>query len=147
MADQKKIKIICVDDLVANTSIVLDLLIDFPSEMAPRLTNNPTSYKKLVKEFNPDIAIIDIYFGDQPLGLEILEWTTREAPQTRSIILSESDEFLSQLLTLNAHGFIYKRDFEILPKAIRTVYKGRYFFPKPQSSHYLELTNIEQYIV
>jgi DNA-binding NarL/FixJ family response regulator len=79
-----------------------------------------------VREQAPDVALIDVMLEDGD-GLDVAERIAREAPETRVIVLSASDDEAKALRALRggARGYL-RKDIELsaLPRAVNGVLEG-----------------------
>ncbi|KYG74991.1 LuxR family two component transcriptional regulator [Roseivirga ehrenbergii] len=85
---------------------------------------------KLITEFNPDIAILDI---EMPLmdGLTVAKYCMGKGYETRFIILSyhKEIEFIARAKSLNVSGYLLKEDaLEEIEACIREVANGGQYF-------------------
>jgi DNA-binding NarL/FixJ family response regulator len=84
----------------------------------------------LVGKLHPAVVVMDIAM---PLlnGLEATRQIMKMAPSTRILILSahSDDVYVEQVISFGAMGYLIKQTAaNVLPKAIREVYKGHIFF-------------------
>ena len=93
---------------------------------------------ELARKYRPDIALIDI--GMPKLnGLEAIARVTREAPNTRVIVLSmyANPEYVARAIQAGARGYVIKGDaISELKAAIKGVTDGELYF-SPRMSKYL----------
>jgi DNA-binding NarL/FixJ family response regulator len=78
------------------------------------------------RDHKPDVALVDVILEDGD-GLEVAEAIAREAPGTRVIVLSASDDEAKALRALRAgaRGYLRKDiELEALPRAIKGVLRG-----------------------
>ena len=78
------------------------------------------------RDQKPDVALIDVILEDGD-GLEVAEAISREAPGTRVIVLSASEDETKALRALRAgaRGYLRKDiELEALPRAIKGVMAG-----------------------
>jgi DNA-binding NarL/FixJ family response regulator len=85
---------------------------------------------QLTKKLLPSVVVMDIAM---PLlnGLEAARQILKAVPATRLLILSahRDDEYVDEVIRLGAAGYLIKQtSANILPEAIREVYKGKSFF-------------------
>ena len=85
---------------------------------------------ELTRKLCPSVVVIDIAM---PLlnGLEATRQILRTTPSVKILILSahSDDAYVEHAMTLGASGYLIKQTAaDVLPKAIREVYKGKTFF-------------------
>jgi two-component system response regulator DesR len=81
---------------------------------------------ELTQELNPDIVIADIEMPKKT-GLELADWIKKNKPATRVIIVTTFARagYLRRALDAGVSGYLLKDSpGDILPNAIRTVYRG-----------------------
>jgi DNA-binding NarL/FixJ family response regulator len=105
-------------------------------------TGDFMSTRDAVMELEPDVATIDLSMPGGH-GIRLVEWLSRETPQTRLLVLSMHDDpaYVRMALAAGAAGYVMKKsaDTELL-EAIRTVAVGRTYSPRladdaPASGH------------
>jgi len=85
---------------------------------------------RLTKRLRPAVVVMDIAMP-QLNGLEATQRILKAVPATRVLILSAhgDDEYLRQVVTLGAAGYLIKQtSANLLARAIREVQKGNTFF-------------------
>jgi len=86
--------------------------------------------KKAVVQHKPDLVLTDLLLPDG-CGLELIKNLVSENPSLRILVISQCDETLyaERALKAGARGFIMKnRGIAEIPKAIRTILAGEYYF-------------------
>ncbi|TDK62585.1 response regulator transcription factor [Sapientia aquatica] len=87
-----------------------------------------------VEQFNallPDVAIIDIRFGEQLSGFDVAKTILQSHPTARIIFLSQFDQdsFIKEAYRLGGRAFVTKDcDPEELAQAVRKVHAGELVF-------------------
>src|SRR4030042_505094 len=87
---------------------------------------NGSEALKMVKEFNPDVVIMDIAMPIMG-GLEATRRINKEFPRTKSLVLTQHDdkEYVFPVIESGASGFISKAAASSeLVSGIRAVYRG-----------------------
>jgi len=93
---------------------------------------------KLVKDFSPAVAIIDIAMPTLN-GLEVARQIRKAVPTTKVLIFSaySDQEYVEQAVALGAFGYVLKTNpVKVLATAIREVNKGEYFFDPYIKKHF-----------
>ncbi len=119
-----------IDDDITNCLIVEDALKDSSKIQFMGFTHNFTTFKKVIKEYNPDIALIDIDLGNEDSGMDVLKWLQTSYPKIRLIMITVYEQHARECYSLGAHGYILKDNWEELIPTITRVYKGEIFIPK-----------------
>ncbi len=87
----------------------------------------------LIREAKPDVAVLD-YSMPKLDTLSIIEWVTKQAPETKVVVLTvhENLHYAVKVLEAGAHGFVVKSGaVQELVDAIRGVRDGEvYISPK-----------------
>ena len=131
--EEKAISVILVDDNQDVMGIIEDLLDDHHEIDIVGYTSNADSFKSLVREKEPDVALIDIYFGSDDDGIGLLEWMRSDYPGVKPIMLSAYDDKVSECFLKGARGFSKKGDWKSLVPAIIDVHQGKTVIPESVS--------------
>jgi len=94
-------------------------------------TDNGESAMQLVRQYQPDVAIIDMSMPGSMDGLAVTQELAKVSPRTRSLILTmhASKELVREFLQAGAHGYVLKSDAgRYLIEAIEAVLQGKHFF-------------------
>jgi len=95
--------------------------------------NNGEEALCLVKEYNPDVVLLDINMPEMN-GIDATKRLVSECPETKVIILSIHDDenYVTHALKTGASGYLLKEmDAEALVDAVRVVAEGgSYLHPK-----------------
>lgn len=86
--------------------------------------------KKSVAQYKPDLVLIDLLLHDG-CGLELIKNLVSENPSLPILVISQCDETLyaERALKAGARGFVMKnRAVAEIPKAIRTILAGEFYF-------------------
>ena len=95
--------------------------------------------EKLVKELQPDLAIIDLNLGDKD-GLELIQLFTEKYPRTKILVLSMMEEryYAQRCLACGARGYIMKAmAADTVISAIKTVLAGKIWLSDTEQSRYI----------
>ena len=127
------IRVIAIDDhpMILNS---VATQIDAHSDMQLIATDNRGSHLlKLVRENNPDVAILDLGMTNEVFDpISAVRALHEQYPKVKVLILTGYDDSIlaRELLKVGACGYILKSDdFSMsIPQAIRTLYSGKRFF-------------------
>ena len=121
-----KIRVLVVDDhTVVRDGICALLALTGDIEVVGEATNGSEALK-MVKEFNPDVVIMDIAMPVMG-GLEATRRINKEFPRTKILVLTQHDdkEYVFPVIEAGARGFISKAAASSeLAAGIRAVYQG-----------------------
>lgn len=95
--------------------------------------------EKMVKELQPDLAIIDLNLGDKD-GLELIQLFTEKYPRTKILVLSMMEEryYAQRCLACGARGYIMKAmAADTVISAIKTVLAGKIWLSDTEQSRYI----------
>jgi DNA-binding NarL/FixJ family response regulator len=120
----KKIKVVLVDDEPYNRDIIEDLLQDNPSISFVGYVEEEASFKELVKNTDPDIALLDITLFSSEGGMDLLKWLLKEMPNVKPIMMTASEEKISECYQIGAQGYIVKGNWSDVVPTILNVYRG-----------------------
>ena len=122
----KKIRVLVVDDhTIIRDGICALLALTGDIEVVGEATNGSEALK-MVKEFNPDVVIMDIAMPIMG-GLEATRRINKEFPRTKILVLTQHDdkEYVFPVIESGASGFISKAAASSeLVSGIRAVYRG-----------------------
>ena len=122
----KKIRVLVVDDhTIIRDGICALLALTGDIEVIGEATNGSEALR-MVKEFNPDVVIMDIAMPVMG-GLEATRRIHKESPRTRILVLTQHDdkEYVLPVIESGASGFVSKAAASSeLVSAIRAVYRG-----------------------
>jgi len=121
-----KIRVLVVDDhTIIRDGICALLALTGDIEVIGEATNGSEALR-MVKEFNPDVVIMDIAMPVMG-GLEATRRIHKESPRTRILVLTQHDdkEYVLPVIESGASGFVSKAAASSeLVSAIRAVYRG-----------------------
>lgn len=121
-----KIRVLVVDDhTIVRDGICALLALTGDIEVIGEATNGSEALK-MVKEFNPDVVIMDIAMPIMG-GLEATRRISKEFPRTKILVLTQHDdkEYVFPVIESGASGFISKAAASSeLVSGIRAVYRG-----------------------
>jgi DNA-binding NarL/FixJ family response regulator len=121
-----KIRVLVVDDhTIVRDGICALLALTGDIEVIGEATNGSEALK-MVKEFNPDVVIMDIAMPIMG-GLEATRRINKEFPRTKILVLTQHDdkEYVFPVIESGASGFISKAAASSeLVSGIRAVYRG-----------------------
>jgi DNA-binding NarL/FixJ family response regulator len=83
------------------------------------------------ERLQPDVAIIDIRFGEHMSGFDVAKTLLQKHPQARIIFLSQFDQdsFIKEAYSLGGRAFVTKDcEAEELAQAVRKVHRGELAF-------------------
>jgi len=121
-----KIRVLVVDDhTIVRDGICALLALTGDIEVIGAATNGREALK-MVKEFHPDVVIMDIAMPIMG-GLEATRRINKESPRTKILVLTQHDdkEYVLPVIESGASGFVSKvAASSELVSAIRAVYQG-----------------------
>jgi DNA-binding NarL/FixJ family response regulator len=127
------IRVIAIDDHPLILRALSDLLREHPDIQLVATTNQGSQLLKLVRENNPDVAIVDLGMSlDSFDPIYSVRNLHEQYPKVKVLILTGYDEGLwaRELVKAGVSGYMLKSDdFSLsIPQAIRAVYQGGKFF-------------------
>ena len=127
------IRIIAVDDHPLILKAITDLLIEHPDLELVATSNLGSQLLNLVRDYEPDIAIVDIGMrADSFDPITSVRTLHDQHPNVKVLILTGYDDglWVRELVKAGASGYMLKSDdFSLnIPQAIRALYQGRKFF-------------------
>lgn len=125
-----KISVILADDHAMLRDALAHMLSGYPDIDVIGAASNGREAVELVRQLQPDVAIIDISMPELN-GIDATLQIADSAPQTRVVILSMqgSSEHLYRSLQAGAHGYLLKGSAgKMLVEAVRAVYAGHRYF-------------------
>jgi DNA-binding NarL/FixJ family response regulator len=130
---QMTIRIIAIDDHPLILKALSDLLNEHPDIQLVATSNLGSQLLKLVREKNPDIAIVDLGMTNDPFDpISSIRNLHEQYPNVKILILTGYDDglWVRELVKAGASGYMLKSDdFSLsIPQAIRALYKGGKFF-------------------
>jgi DNA-binding NarL/FixJ family response regulator len=130
---QMTIRIIAIDDHPLILKALSDLLNEHPDIQLVATSNLGSQLLKLVREKNPDIAIVDLGMTTDPFDpISSIRNLHEQYPNVKILILTGYDDglWVRELVKAGASGYMLKSDdFSLsIPQAIRALYKGGKFF-------------------
>ena len=126
------IRVIAIDDHHLILKALSDLLRDIPDIQLVAISNQGSQLLDLVKEQNPDVAIVDIGMtGDKFDPISSVRTLHERFPNVKVLILTGYDDGLwaRELIKAGANGYMLKSDdFSLnIPQAIRALAQGGMF--------------------
>jgi len=127
------IRVIAVDDHPLILKAIKDLLIEHPDLELVATSNLGSQLLKLVRDYEPDIAIVDIGMGADPFDpISSVRTIHDQYPNVKVLILTGYDDglWVRELVKAGASGYMLKSDdFSMnIPQAIRALHQGHQFF-------------------
>lgn len=123
-------RILIVEDDPFISSLLLDALSS--KGFAARRAENAVSAKRLVKSFDPDVAIVDIHLGRGPNGIDFIQVLRKTRPEIAAVLLSKHADSesagLAGVRIPEGVGYLRKslvHDTDALVESIDAVIKGR----------------------
>ena len=129
---KKKIKVLVVDDHPVVRKGLLACLASKDHLKIVGEASNGAEAIKLVKEFAPDIVLMDLSMPDMD-GQVVTETLRKDAPQAKVLILSmqSNREPVLRVIKAGARGYVLKdAPTDELVLAIETVHAGQAYFSK-----------------
>jgi len=99
----------------------------------------------LVKEFKPDILVLDLMMPHLN-GLQVIRELSRISPETRVVVLTmyADEPYIAEALASGALGYVLKdAGFKHLLRAIREAYAGHRYLSPPLSERMIELYGLK----
>jgi DNA-binding NarL/FixJ family response regulator len=127
------IKVIAIDDHPLILKALSDLLKEYPDIQLVATTNQGSQLLKLVREKNPDVAIVDLGMTmDSFDPIYSVRTLHEQFPKVKTLILTGYDDglWVRELVKAGASGYMLKSDdFSLsIPQAIRALHQGGKFF-------------------
>lgn len=125
----KKIKISICDDFEELCEYYKSLIEKQPDMEFVRCAYNSTDCKKLIKEKNPDILLLDIQLETIDAGVRLVPIIKKLNPNIKIIILTVhyQDDYIFDTLVDGAEDFLLKTsDDEHVLQTIRSIYKNEH---------------------
>ena len=127
------IRVIAVDDHHLILKALSDLLNEHPDIQLVASSNQGSQLIKLVREKNPDVAILDLGMTTESFDpISSVRLLHEQFPKVKVLILTGYDDGLwaRELVKAGASGYILKSDdFSLnIPQAIRALHNGGKFF-------------------
>lgn len=127
------IRVIAVDDHHLILKALSDLLNEHPDIQLVASSNQGSQLLKLVREKNPDVAILDLGMTIESFDpISSVRLLHEQFPKVKVLILTGYDDGLwaRELVKAGASGYILKSDdFSLnIPQAIRALHNGGKFF-------------------
>ncbi len=125
-----KIRVIIADDHAMLRDALTHMLSGYPDIAVVGGAGNGREAVELVRQLQPDVAIIDISMPELN-GIDATLQIAAIAPQTRVVILSMqgTSEHLYRSLQAGAHGYLLKGSAgQMLIEAVRAVHAGHRYF-------------------
>ena len=127
------IRVIAVDDHPLILKAITDLLKEHSDIQLVATAAQGSQLLKLVREINPDVAIVDLGMREDSFDpISSVRTIHEQFPKVKVLILTGYDDGLwaRELVKAGASGYMLKSDdFSLsIPQAIRALYAGRKFF-------------------
>jgi DNA-binding NarL/FixJ family response regulator len=127
------IRIIAVDDHPLILKALSDMLKEHPDIQLVATSNQGSQLIRLVREKQPDVAIVDLGMpADSFDPISSVRTIHEQFPNVKVLILTGYDEglWVRELVKAGASGYMLKSDdFSLsIPQAIRALYQGGKFF-------------------
>ncbi len=136
------IRVIAVDDHPLILKAITDLLIEHPDLELVATSNLGSQLLKLVRDYEPDIAIVDLGMGADSFDpITSVRTLHDQYPNVKVLILTGYDEgfWVRELVKAGASGYMLKSDdFSLnIPQAIRALNQGHKFFSPGVAEKYI----------
>jgi DNA-binding NarL/FixJ family response regulator len=127
------IRVIAVDDHYLILKALTDLLKGYSDIELVATSNKGSELLKLVREYKPDIAIVDIGMpSDSFEPISSVKAIHEQYPNVKVLILTGYDDglWVHELVNAGANGYMLKSDdFSLnIPQALRALHQGGKFF-------------------
>ncbi len=103
------------------------------------------SARKLIKEFSPELAIVDITLGGEN-GLDLVKEMAEEKDAPAILVLSMHDEqvWAERAIRAGARGYIMKKEAsENVIVALRNIRQGKIYVSAPIMEHFLNRLHVK----
>jgi DNA-binding NarL/FixJ family response regulator len=141
MPESKVIKIVLADDHLIVRQGLHALLEAEPDLQVIGETGDGLKAVDLIRKANPDVAVLDLMMPGLN-GIEVARQISRQAPRTRSIILSMYDDegFVLEALSNGVSGYVLKDTGSVdLIMAVREVNRGHRYLSPSLSDRAIEI--------
>ncbi|MDD5367590.1 MAG: response regulator transcription factor [Anaerolineaceae bacterium] len=137
------IRVIAVDDHHLILRALSDLLNEYSDIQLVATSNHGSQLLNLVKDHNPDIAIVDLGMsGDSFNPISSVRTLHEQFPNVKILVLTGYDDglWVRELVKAGASGYMLKSDdFSLnIPQAIRALCMGRKFFSPGVADKFVE---------
>ena len=127
------IRVIAIDDHHLILKALTDLLKGYPDIELIATSNQGSQLLKLVREYKPDVAIVDLGMtADSFEPISAVRTIHEQYPNVKVLILTGYDDglWVHELVKAGASGYMLKSDdFSLnIPQAIRALHQGGKFF-------------------
>lgn len=139
--EQRKVRFVIADDHELVRTGLKALLESQPGWSVVGEADNGQRAIELVKEQDPDIAVLDIAMPGELDGLKVAGILKTEMPAVRVLILTmhASKDLVRQILEAGARGYVMKSDAaRDLIKAVETLLEDKLFFTQTISEILLD---------
>ncbi len=109
------------------------------------LAEDIASARKLIKEFSPELAIVDITLGGEN-GLDLVKEMAEEKDAPAILVLSMHDEqvWAERAIRAGARGYIMKKEAsENVIVALRNIRQGKIYVSAPIMEHFLNRLHVK----
>lgn len=129
MNTNKKITIIVADDHPMFRDGVKQALSNDPSLNVIAVASDGEQALQLVKEYSPDVAVLDMNMP-KLTGLNVLKELKKAEAKTEVVFLTmfDDEEILNEAMDLGVKGYILKESASIdIVNAVRAIHEGRHY--------------------
>ncbi len=144
--DMPTVRILIVDDHELLRSGLRMLLENESSLHVCGEASDEPSAKRLIRELEPTIAIVDLSLEDGS-GLDLIQWIAKNHPAVKSVVSTMHDERIygERALRAGASGYVNKKDpARTIITALRRVMEGKLFFSEELTSLIVRRTMTHQ---
>jgi DNA-binding NarL/FixJ family response regulator len=130
MNSKESIRVLLADDhpvVMKGFAIALE---DVGMEVVGQATT-PDDVLRLYSELQPDVAVLDIRFGEKLTGMDVAKEILKQSQNAKIVFLSQFDQdtLIKECYRIGGGAFITKNcDPETLATAIQRVYEGTIYF-------------------
>jgi DNA-binding NarL/FixJ family response regulator len=118
-----------VEDNHGLAQTVLGFLADEPALSVCGVAADIKGFKKLIREYLPDLAVIDIGLDTPRAGLDLLVWLRLEFPVVKPVILTINQGDVLEAYQSGARGYVLKSSLETLAPTLMEVSRGKLIIP------------------